>query len=134
MNKTYLRLSLLENGFHPIPILDGTKRPALRNWNNFKHHPSENEIRQWETHYPNASGTGILCGEVVAIDIDVLDETLVTKIRNMIFNLIGEAAPERQGKKPKTCLLFKSKKPIKKEAQAVLERYFHKIIRLRCLG
>jgi hypothetical protein len=134
MNKTYLRLSLLENGFHPIPILDGTKRPALRNWNNFKHHPSENEIRQWEMNYPNASGTGILCGEVVAIDIDVLDETLVTKIRNMIFNLIGEAAPERQGKKPKTCLLFQSKKPIKKRSTSRFGTVFSQNHQVEVLG
>jgi hypothetical protein len=116
MNKTNLRLSLLKNGFFPIPILDGTKRPALKDWNKIKNHPGEIEIRQWEMNYPNASGTGILCGEVVAIDIDVFDENLVKRIKSLISKLIGKDAPERQGKKPKTCLMFQSKTPIKKRS------------------
>lgn len=95
MNKTNLRLSLLKNGFFPIPILDGTKRPALKDWNKIKNHPGEIEIRQWEMNYPNASGTGILCGEVVAIDIDVFDENLVKRIKSLIFKLIGKDALER---------------------------------------
>jgi len=116
MSNTVLRLSLLANGFHPIPILNGTKRPALKNWNKDEGYPTKEDILTWEAKYPTATGTGVLCGKVVAVDIDVLDPDLSTKIKNAIFDLMGTSAPERQGNKPKTCLLFRNRTPITKKS------------------
>jgi len=134
MSNTVLRLSLLANGFHPIPILNGTKRPALKNWNKDEGYPTKEDILTWEAKYPTATGTGVLCGKVVAVDIDVLDPDLSTKIKNAIFDLMGTSAPERQGNKPKTCLLFRNRTPITKKSTYRFGTVFSKNHQVEVLG
>jgi len=134
MSKTALRLSLLANGFHPIPILNGAKRPALKNWNNDECYPTRDEILAWEEKYPKATGTGVLCGKVVAVDIDVLDQYLSTKIQKEIFDIVGTSAPEREGKRPKTCLIFRNRTPITKKSTDRFGTVFSKIHQVEILG
>src|SRR5688572_2352950 len=78
---TELRLQILDAGWHPLPVVG--KRPILRSWQRHcAEAPLEEEVERWGREWPDAASTGIACGAVVAIDIDVLsDEMLARQLR-----------------------------------------------------
>ena len=59
---------LIRLGYHPVPINQGSKRPALKAWQDLR--MTAEDCAPWEDH-----GTGILCGvgehPLIAVDIDV---------------------------------------------------------------
>ena len=63
---------LLDNGYIPIPVVPGEKRPAIPDWSNVNYERSPKLLEQLRTKHGNAS-TGIVLGQVCVIDIDVLD-------------------------------------------------------------
>lgn len=74
----------------------------------------ENAI-DWETSKPENRNTGILTGEVVAIDVDILRPELAAAVTAMVRELPGgEHAPVRVGKAPKALFLFRTDEPREK--------------------
>ena len=82
---------LLDNGYIPIPVVPGEKRPAIKNWTNVNYERSPKLLEQLRTKHGNAS-TGIVLGQVCVIDIDVLDTEVAHACRgNVISNENGGA-------------------------------------------
>jgi len=89
---TARRKRLLGNGYTPIVVTSpdsndrqAGKRPAGKNWAE-NQVVQEGDIDAWALRYPNAKNTGILCGHVVGIDIDVADPAIVERIKALFFN------------------------------------------------
>ena len=76
-------LPLLAAGYSPIPIMPGTKRPALAGWQRLCDAPlSPDEIERF-ARSPIAYGVGVALGfnGLIAIDIDTDDAAIVAAIR-----------------------------------------------------
>jgi hypothetical protein len=80
---TELRLKLHGNGYHPVPVVgahvdtnSAGKRPTMTAWQTKCRTADPHEISGWSRSQRNNTNTGILCGDVVGVDIDVLDEAL----------------------------------------------------------
>lgn len=96
---------LLNNGYTPIPVVAGEKRPAIKNWTNINYETSPDLLKGLCKKHPNAS-TGILLGNVCAIDIDVIDRELADICKSLVTDKLGDA-PCRFGNAPKSALFFK---------------------------
>ncbi|UHS61035.1 bifunctional DNA primase/polymerase [Agrobacterium vaccinii] len=100
-----IRRKLIENGYVPIPV-DG-KRPKIKGWSNFK--PKLEQIEGQARRFSDHPNTGILCGEVVAIDIDVPDEEAAAHLVSLVLSLPGaDSAIQRVGRAPKTTFVFRA--------------------------
>lgn len=68
-----IALSYLKRGWSIIPIKTGSKLPAIPSWTKYQTQlPSEKEVTDWWTRYPNAN-IALVCGEisgVIVVDID----------------------------------------------------------------
>jgi len=99
--------TLIENGYNIIPVVQGTKRPALSNWSKIKSTPEL--IESWDAD----SSIGITTGEVVAIDVDIYDKDVTNAIVKYCDQHIGKGL-RRIGKAPKGLLLFRTDTPMSK--------------------
>lgn len=90
--------ALVNNGYEIIPEKLGTKLPAVREWLNSKY--SADDINE-------NNGIAIKTGAVVAIDFDILDESLCNHMKSF-FESIIPIAPQRVGKAPKTMFICKA--------------------------
>ena len=95
---------LLDNGFTPIPVVKKAKRPAISEWSTINYCADPGLLDRLRRDYPDAS-TGIVLGQVCAVDIDVLDEKTARTIKALIISKLGDA-PCRVGKAPKSALFF----------------------------
>ena len=95
---------LLDNGFIPIPVVKKAKRPAISEWSTINYCANPGLLDRLRRDYPDAS-TGIVLGQVCAVDIDVLDEKTASTIKALIISKLGDA-PCRVGKAPKSALFF----------------------------
>ena len=98
---------LIDNGYNIIPVVQGTKRPALSNWSKIKSTPEL--IESWDAD----SSIGITTGEVVAIDVDIYDKDVTNAIVKYCDQHIGKGL-RRIGKAPKGLLLFRTDTPMSK--------------------
>lgn len=98
-------IKIAENGFTVTPT--NGKKPIVRKWQNSK--PTD---LPWlrkvvaRNRYPGAN-VGIVCGRVVAIDIDKLDHAKVEQIKKLATQHLGPTPFERIGRAPKTLLLYR---------------------------
>ena len=106
---------LLDNGYIPIPVVPGEKRPAIKNWTSVNYEQSPHLLEEFCTKHPNAS-TGILLRHVCVIDIDVLDTEVAHICRSVVTTKLGDA-PCRFGKHPKSALFFRVQGPSFKKLQ-----------------
>ena len=96
---------LAENQFTVIPV-DG-KKPALKKWQN----PTPTD-RVWlakmvkARRYANLN-VGIVCGRVVAIDIDADDPDKVELLERLAVERLGPTPFQRVGRAPRTLLLYR---------------------------
>ena len=97
--------ALCDNGYTPIPVKVGEKRPAIRDWTRINYGTSPGLLRGYCDQYPQAS-TGIVLGNVCVIDIDVLDSKVASNCKNIVSAELGDA-PCRFGKAPKCALFFR---------------------------
>jgi hypothetical protein len=109
------RLALVAGGYLPVPCRG--KKPIGpeehgRGWQ--KTNASANDIRQWPRQHPDAPNTGILTRTTPAVDIDVRDEAVATRLHAMIARLVPGAALVRYGQRPKRALLFRTSEPFQK--------------------
>lgn len=99
---------LIDNGYHPLPILAGEKRPAPASWQHVCHRPpSPRTVEQWGRRWPNA-GTGAACGLIVAIDIDRLDDAAAKDAERQARSMLGDTPLLRIGRAPKRVLLYRA--------------------------
>jgi len=116
---------LADNGYSVIPIKPGTKKPGQwtgTKWvdmSGWSKPANEYDIGVWKN-WPSA-GVGVLCGEVVAVDIDVLDQDVVYRVLAIIDAVLGQSHVIRVGKKPKMLVLYRTDKPFKKIKMGPLE-------------
>ena len=79
-------LPLLAAGYSPLPILPGTKRPALAGWQRLCDTLlSPDEIERF-ARSPFSYGVGVALGfnGLIAIDIDTDDAAIVAAIREVL--------------------------------------------------
>lgn len=101
--------TLAKNGFEPVPIIRGEKRPAPKGW----------ESGGWHEHADKFQDnyTGLLTRNNPSVDIDVSDPELVQKIRAIVYEVTGcyEKLPARRiGNAPRELLLFRTEEPFQK--------------------
>lgn len=130
-----VRLRMRENGWPSIPITphegkhksDG-KRPAIRDWQRYAIYdekaplPLLREIESVARRYPDAQGTGIPCGSIIGIDIDVSDSALVDEIQGMAFEAFGPTPFIREGRAPRRLLVYRAAEAMPKKAHKALNR------------
>lgn len=125
-----VRLRMRENGWPSIPITphDGEhksdgKRPAIRDWQRHAVYdekaplPLLREIESVARRYPDAQGTGIPCGSVIGIDLDVSDSTLVDEIEGMAFSVFGPTPFIREGRAPRRLLVYRAAEAVPKSGR-----------------
>lgn len=110
---TALRLSLLENGYAPLPI-EG-KRPPLKDWQK-KTATNAAEIELWEKIYPQATNTGILTQLTPTLDIDITHPEAAEAVEALARERLEERGFVliRTGQPPKRAILLRTDTPFKK--------------------
>jgi hypothetical protein len=79
--------ALAVNGYRPVPLRPSQKNPILSGWQNYTF--TDGDEKKW----PDA-GTGLLTGEIIAVDVDVLDKDLADRVSGIVVQRLG-AAPMR---------------------------------------
>ncbi len=121
--------NLIDAGFHILPLHPGEKFPGvysfgqwhpMRNWGRYAERmPSPLELRQW-AQWPGA-GIGIVGGNVVAIDIDVLDANVAHEIDRHCQERLGDTPALRIGQEPKRLRVYRTEVPFKGNSFGSLE-------------
>lgn len=112
-----LAARLLDNGYEPLPILAGTKRPAVDAWTTVR--IDEAQVSRWIETYPMA-GVGLRTGQLVGIDIDVLDPDTAHQMGRIVEARLG-SVPMRVGLWPKRLYLARTETPFAKLSARKLE-------------
>jgi hypothetical protein len=117
---------LLDAGYRIIPIWPGTKKPGrwdgtkwqdMPRWTNVD--TSHAHVEMWEK-WPEC-GIGILTGNVVAIDIDVLDSSVAVAVGSVFQEHLGKTDFIRIGKSPKALYLYRTETPFQKISMHPIE-------------
>jgi hypothetical protein len=97
-----LRKTLLKNGYTPLPL--ASKGVFIKGWS--RADVDSAWLLRWKRHakYPN---TGIRCDNVIAFDIDVLDEALADECEAIVEDECGPTELCRIGQWPKRLLLYR---------------------------
>ena len=118
---TELRLKLHSNGYHPVPVIgahidtpSAGKKPTMPGWQTKCSTANREEVARWSLSQRNCTNTGILCGEIVGVDIDVLDEALSAKLAACALQSFGPTSLRRIGRAPKIMLVYRVEKPHEK--------------------
>lgn len=99
------------------------KKPQVLGWQKFgTQQPSEAQVSSWTTKRPRARNTGVVCGLLRPIDLDVDDATLSWECHEAVKSVLGLNLPCRVGKWPRVALFARSDDPNRKK----LRYEFHK--------
>ncbi|MDA8732750.1 phage/plasmid primase, P4 family [Luminiphilus sp.] len=123
---TYAHLAprLHANGYAPIPVIPGTKKPSIPRWTTTDFR-DEDVVKDHVANYA-AHQIGLVLGDVIAIDIDCLDESIAYQVQQLCIERLG-ATPIRVGRAPKRMLFYRSKgRRIKKKTTPSSKRNGHK--------
>lgn len=79
-------LPLLAAGYSPVPIVPGTKRPALAGWQRLCDAPLSPEEIERHARSPLGYGVGVAlgCNGLIAIDVDTDDAAIMAAIREVL--------------------------------------------------
>jgi len=103
-----LRRGLIAHGYRVVPCIG--KRAQGLNWPNSRWRADQME--GLARHYCHATNTGLICGELVGLDVDTPDNEMADAINAMVMELpAAGGAPYRIGKAPKRCYIFRTAKP-----------------------
>jgi putative DNA primase/helicase len=102
---------LRAHGFRPVPILNGTKRPPMKDWPGFV--VDDAALAKYRDY-----GTGLLCGELVGLDVDVLHEEAATELLELTRIELGDG-PRRIGQAPKVLIAYRTSAPFRKRQTKV---------------
>jgi len=118
---TDLRLTLHRNAYRPVPVLGphvatkaAGKRPVMKSWEAVCVTADEAEITRWTNAQRNCTNTGLLCGTLIGIDIDVLDEGKAAHLTTLACDMLGATPAKRIGRAPKILLAFRTDDPFDK--------------------
>lgn len=118
---TDLRLQLHRHGYRPVPVLGAHvamkaagKRPMMKGWETVCASADEAEIARWTKAQRNCTNTGLLCGTLVGIDIDVLDHQQAHRVTCIATEMLGMTPACRIGRAPKILLTFRTDEPFDK--------------------
>lgn len=103
-------LQLLENGYEPLPLRPGEKRPAVEGWTTIE--IGEAQVNRWGHAHPRA-GIGLRTGHLVGIDIDILDHDIAHQMGQIVEARLG-ATLMRVGLWPKRLYLCRTETPFAK--------------------
>lgn len=120
---------LVANGYPILPIMPGTKKPGrwrsgawsdYPDWTRHAERPTtEHELGVWST-WPDA-GVGIVCGQVVAIDIDIVEPGLALELERLARARLGDSPALRIGRAPKRLLIYRAAAPFAGIRRAPIE-------------
>lgn len=110
-------LKLLDNGYEPLPLHPGQKRPIPTGWTTSV--VDEAQVLQWISEFPVA-GVGIRTGHLVGIDIDVLEPEIAHGMGRIVEERTG-ASLMRVGLWPKRLYLVRTEHPFAKKSIRKLE-------------
>lgn len=121
VDPTELRLQLHRHGYRPVPVLGAHvamkaagKRPMMKGWETVCASADEAEIARWTKAQRNCTNTGLLCGTLVGIDIDVLDHQHAHRVTCIATEMLGMTPACRIGRAPKILLTFRTDEPFDK--------------------
>jgi len=111
--------ALIDAGYRILPIQPGTKKPGMMRNGQWLDYPqwsrhglrdtSSYELDVW-MQWPEAA-IGIATGQVVAVDIDIAEETIAQRMQALAFEHLGPTTAIRIGKAPKRLLLYRANEP-----------------------
>lgn len=112
-DRTALRLQLYANGF--TPLANKMKLCLLHEWSTFKVDEARIQSKEW-VRSGRFLDTGIRCGDVVAIDIDIDDPVLLNALLDEVINqkLADESLFVRVGRPPRELWVYRTKEKIGK--------------------
>jgi len=125
---------LVDGGFRILPLAPGQKYPGaykfgtwgkMYGWGRFSDRPpSALELHHW-CQWPGA-GVGIVGGNVVAIDLDILDASLAHTLDCLCRTELGDTPAFRIGQAPKRLLVYRTTEPFNSSSFGPIE--------ILCLG
>lgn len=101
---------LLDNGYAPLPIIPGQKRPPVDGWTTVT--IDLLAVSTWARQYPRF-GVGLRTGSLVGLDIDILDPDLAHLAERLAIERLGDTLV-RVGLWPKRLLLYRTNAPFSK--------------------
>ena len=106
------RLTLLEQGYEPLPIDPADKHPPLNGWQSIEITAKVIDSAHWQKFHT----TGLRTRMLPAIDLDIKDEDAVDACEQMIRDWIGTkgAVLVRTGNPPKKLIPFRTDVPFSK--------------------
>jgi hypothetical protein len=113
MSPENVRLTLLANGYCPLPI--NGKRPMIGGWQKLTDATAD-QIRLWATTRSAETNTGILTARTPALDLDIRDPDAADAAERLVKEFFEEKGhvPVRFGNRPKRALFFRTDAPFAK--------------------
>ena len=102
---------LIEQGYGVVPIVRGKKYPKEKEWQKIV--ATKEDIPAWVQ--KGYFSVGVLCKNTPAVDLDIRDKTLLTWMKNKVFEITGKSLI-RVGNAPKAILPFRADQPFQKLA------------------
>lgn len=100
---------LLDNGYEPLPIEPGTKRPSPLQWS--KRPIDAAQVTSWKLQYPG-HGIGVRTGRAVAVDIDVEESDIAHAAGQLVQHRLGQTLL-RVGRWPKRLFVYRAETPFR---------------------
>ena len=122
IDATMLRLRLLQNGWTPIPVKapdhpdpkGAGKAPTLPDWQKVTAAAlTPDVVRSWSQRH-RETNTGLICGHLAVVDIDVPVAELAERLKEVAFALLGRTPFIRIGRSPKLALCYRAAAPVRK--------------------
>lgn len=112
-DRTAIRLKLYNSGFTPLANLK--KMCLIKEWSTLKVTPELINSREW-ARSKSFSDTGIRCGDVIAIDIDIDDKDLLNDLLDAVVEqgLVAESPFVRIGRPPRELWVYRTSEKIGK--------------------
>lgn len=108
---------LRDNGYEPLPIKVGLKRPEPARWTEFE--IDSLQVTRWSARFGDR-GVGLRTGRLMGLDIDVLDADRAHEIHDLATRRFGETLL-RVGLWPKRLLIYRTDAPRAKRKLGKIE-------------
>jgi putative DNA primase/helicase len=112
-----LRLTLRSQGYRPVPVSSPKadpkadrrfgKAPLMRGWREICINADDVVIRGWESLRPIHGNTGLLCGDVVGVDLDIPHSELAHELALIADEMLGITPLHRVGRAPKSLRCYR---------------------------
>ena len=80
---------LVKNGYEIVPIKPGAKAPSLPGWQNIR--ATCEDVDKWANNGHRDGGIGVLCRNVVAVDIDCYTASLNHQLLDWLKDNVAPA-------------------------------------------